>query len=129
MKNEEEQYRLFVDSAEKISDKRINQNNIYLTFSLALVSFLSVTNIAEIYFYIVNILGIIISFIWLFTIDNYAKRNQVKFNIINEYESQNNLKWFSEEEKRIAVLPNLTFFEKILPIIFGIIYIILMVTK
>ena len=90
---------------------------------------MSVTNIAEIYFYIVNILGIIISFIWLFTIDNYAKRNQVKFNIINEYESQNNLKWFSEEEKRIAVLPNLTFFEKILPIIFGIIYIILMVTK
>ena len=30
MKNEEEQYRLFVDSTEKISDKRINQNNIYL---------------------------------------------------------------------------------------------------
>ena len=126
---DEEQYKMFVDSAEKNSEKRIKQNNIYLTFSLALVSFLSATNIEHIYFYIISIFGIILSLIWLLTIDNHAKRNQVKFSIINEFENKYELKWFSEEEKRIAVLPNLTFFEKTLPLLFIVIYIVLIVTK
>lgn len=43
MKNDIEQYKMFVESAEKNSEKRINQNNIYLTFSLALFSFISIT--------------------------------------------------------------------------------------
>ena len=34
-----EQYKLFIESAEKTSDKRITQNNIYLTINLAFISY------------------------------------------------------------------------------------------
>lgn len=126
MKNNIEQYKIFVESAEKNSEKRINQNNIYLTFSLALFSFISITKIDKLPFFILCILGTIISIIWFFTIDNYSKRNKVKFSIINEYEEKNDLNWFIEEQKRISILTNLSFLEKLLPIAFIIIYLIMM---
>ncbi len=126
MKKNTEQYKIFVDSAEKNSEKRINQNNIYLTFSLALFSFISITKLNKLAFFILCILGTIISIIWYFTIDNYSKRNKVKFDIINEYEKENNLNWFSEEQKRISILTNLSFLEKLLPIAFIVIYLIVM---
>lgn len=126
MKEDFEQYTLFVESAEKNSERRINQNNIYLTFSLGLFSLISITNLDKIPFYILCILGVIIAVIWLFTIDNYSKRNKVKFDIINEYEKENNLNWFTEEQKRISILTNLSFLEKLLPIAFIIIYLIIM---
>lgn len=126
MKNDIEQYKMFVESAEKNSEKRINQNNIYLTFSLALFSFISITELDKLPFYILCTLGIIISIIWLFTIDNYSKRNKVKFDIINEYEKENDLNWFVDEQKRISVLTNLSFLEELLPIAFIIIYLIMM---
>ena len=125
MMDDKENYKIFVESAEKISEKRANLNNIYLTFSLALFSFISVSKLNQVYFYILNILGILMSIIWFITIDNYSKRNKVKYEIINEYENKNKLKWFSEEEKRISVLTNLTFLEKLLPIAFIIIHIII----
>lgn len=126
MKKNTEQYKIFVDSAEKNSEKRINQNNIHLTFSLALFSFISITKLNKLAFFILCILGTIISIIWYFTIDNYSKRNKVKFDIINEYEKENNLNWFSEEQKRISILTNLSFLEKLLPIAFIVIYLIVM---
>ncbi|MBQ8891291.1 MAG: hypothetical protein IJ068_00290 [Bacilli bacterium] len=129
MVDDKENYKTFVKSAEKMSDKRGNFNNIYLTFSLGLFSFISVATIEKVPFYILNGLGILISVIWFLTIDNYSKRNKVKYAIINEYEKANNLKWFSEEEKRTSVLTNLTILEKLLPISFLIIYIIMMFIK
>ena len=126
MKKNTEQYKIFVDSAEKNSEKRIYQNNIHLTFSLALFSFISITKLNKLAFFILCILGTIISIIWYFTIDNYSKRNKVKFDIINEYEKENNLNWFSEEQKRISILTNLSFLEKLLPIAFIVIYLIVM---
>ena len=33
-----EQYKIFIESAEKNSDRRITQNNIYLTINLAFIS-------------------------------------------------------------------------------------------
>lgn len=126
---ENEQYKFFIESAEKMSEKRINQNNIYLTFSLALLSFVSVSKLDKIFFYIICILGILISMVWFVTIDNYSKRNKVKYQIINEYENNNKLKWFNEENKRISILTNLTLLEKTLPITFIIIYLIIIYIK
>ena len=35
-----EQYKIFVESAEKNSEKRVTQNNIYLTINLAFLSYI-----------------------------------------------------------------------------------------
>lgn len=129
MEKDTENYRMFVESAEKISDKRNNQNNYYMSIVGFILTFISTIKIETLNLYIFCAIGIIISILWLTTIDNYAKRNKVKYQIINEYEKENKLKWFSEEDKRTSVLTNLTTIEKIIPIVFIIIFIIVMISK
>lgn len=121
-----EQYKIFIDSAEKNSDKRITQNNIYLTINLAFISYISTQNFDIKQTITMVIIGILICLIWFCTINNYSKRNKVKFEIINESEYG---KLYKEEWKRITVLTSLTTYEKISSLIFIILYIALFVIK
>lgn len=124
--NESEKYKVFIDSAEKNSDKRINQNNIYLTINLAFISYIS-THIVDIRQNIImTIIGILICLVWFCTINNYAKRNKVKFDIINESEFGS---LYKEEWKRVSILTSLTTYEKISSIIFIILYMALFIIK
>ena len=111
-----EKYKIFIESTEKNSDRRINQNNIYLTINLAFIK----------QSLIVLIVGIIICIIWFLTIINYSKRNKVKFDIINE---SGYGKLYKEEWKRISILTPLTTYEKISSGIFAILYIALFIIK
>lgn len=126
MNNEEikfEQYKIMIDSAEKNSDKRIKQNNIYLTINLAFLSYiLTFKNFPQII--ITSVIGIVICIIWFLSILNYCKRNKVKFDIINEIEEEFG-GLFKEEWKRISILTSLSIYERIISIIFMIIYIAL----
>lgn len=125
-KIEFEQYKIFIDSAEKNSDKRITQNNIYLIINLAFVSYICTQNFDIKQTIIMIIIGILICIIWFCTINNYSKRNKVKFEIINESEYG---KLYKEEWKRISILTALTTYEKISSLIFIILYIALFVIK
>lgn len=130
MKKEEikfEQYKIMIDSAEKNSDKRIKQNNIYLTINLAFLSYiLTFKNLLQII--ITSVIGVVICVIWFLTILNYCKRNGVKFDIINEMEEEFG-SLFKEEWKRISVLTSLSIYERIISIIFIIIYIVLPIIR
>lgn len=128
MKEEEkfEQYKLFIESAEKNSDKRMTQNNIYLTINIAFVSYISTKVLDLKQNIIMTIIGILICIVWLCTINNYAKRNKVKFEIINESEYG---MLYKEEWKRINILTSLTTYEKISSVIFIILYIALFIVK
>ena len=127
MKEEKfEQYKLFIESAEKNSDKRITQNNIYLTINLAFTSYISTQVLDLKHNIIMTIIGILICIVWLCTINNYAKRNKVKFEIINESEYGT---LYKEEWKRISILTSLTTYEKISSIIFIILYIALFIVR
>lgn len=128
MKKEEKfkQYKLFIESAEKNSDKRITQNNIYLTINIAFISYISTKVLDLKQNIIMTIIGILICIVWLCTINNYAKRNKVKFEIINESEYGT---LYKEEWKRINILTSLTTYEKISSVIFIILYIALFIVK
>ena len=121
-----EQYKLFIESAEKNSDKRITQNNIYLTINIAFISYISTKVLDLKQNIIMTIIGILICIVWLCTINNYAKRNKVKFEIINESEYGT---LYKEEWKRINILTSLTTYEKISSVIFIILYIALFIVK
>ena len=121
-----EKYNIFIESTEKNSDRRINQNNIYLTINLAFISFMCMQNLDFKQSLIVLIVGIIICIIWFLTIINYSKRNKVKFDIINE---SGYGKLYKEEWKRISILTPLTTYEKISSGIFAILYIALFIIK
>lgn len=123
-KIEFEKYKIFIESAEKNSEKRISQNNIYLTINLAFLSYILTQSFELIICVIANLIGIFICIFWFLTIGNYAKRNKVKFEIINA-SSYGSL--YEEEYKRIAVLTSLSCFEQLTAIIFGILYIALLI--
>ncbi len=124
--DELEQYKIFIESAEKNSDRRINQNNIYLTINLAFISYICTQNLNFKHSLVVLIVGLIVCTIWFFTIINYSKRNKVKFNIINESTYG---KLYKEEWKRISILTPLTLYEKISSGIFALLYIALFIVK
>ena len=87
----------------KIEKKGLINTLIYYPFCVqGGFSFLSITKLDDLYLYIFCVIGIFISILWFLTIDNYSKRNKVKYQIINEYEQQKNLNWFREEEKGIG---------------------------
>lgn len=121
-----EQYKIFIESTEKNSDRRINQNNIYLTINLAFISYICTQNLDFKHNFVVLIVGLIICAIWVLTIVNYSKRNKVKFDIINESEYG---KLYKEEWKRISILTPLTLYEKISSGIFALLYIALFIIK
>lgn len=116
-----DQYRMFVDSAEKNSENRIKQSNFYLTINLAFLSYTIAQNLDLPRLIITAVIGVIICIVWLLTISNYAKRNGVKFDIINEMEGDFNA-LFSEEWKRVKVLTPLSRYEKIVAAIFIVAY-------
>lgn len=119
-----EQYKIFVESAEKNSEKRVTQNNIYLTINLAFLSYILFQNPNPVETIITSFVGLIICLVWLLTIINFCKRNKVKFDIINEMEEEfGNL--YKEEWKRISILTPLSTYEKFLAIIFMMVYIII----
>lgn len=121
-----EKYKLFIESTEKNSDRRINQNNIYLTINLAFLSYICTQNLDLKNSIVVLIIGLTICLIWFLAIINYSKRNKVKFDIINESEYGN---LYKEEWKRIEILTPLTTYEKITSAIFAILYIALFIIK
>lgn len=121
-----EQYKLFIESAEKNSDRRINQNNIYLTINLAFISFMCTQSLDFKRSLVLLVVGLIICVIWFFTIINYSKRNKIKFDIINESEYG---QLYREEWNRISILTPLTVYEKISSGIFALLYIVLFILK
>lgn len=122
-----EQYKILIESAERNSDKRITQNNIYLTINLAFLSYALSKN-DVIFSIFTSLIGIVICIIWFLTINNYCKRNKVKFDMINEMESKFGY-LYKEEWKRISVLTSLSSYEKIVSIVFMLIYIIVPIIK
>lgn len=119
-----EQYKIFVEPAEKNSEKRVTQNNIYLTINLAFLSYILFQKPNLVETIITSFVGLIICLVWLLTIINFCKRNKVKFDIINEMEEEfGNL--YKEEWKRISILTPLSTYEKFLAIIFMMVYIII----
>src|SRR3989338_6109135 len=82
-----EQYKLYVESADKISSRRDSANHFYLTLNsglFAISGYLSLLNKQSFIFLIIPIAGIIISFYWLKIITSYKNLNSRKFKVIHE---------------------------------------------
>ena len=123
-KVEFEKYKIFIESAEKNSEKRMSQNNIYLSINLAFLSYILTQNFEVVLNVLANVLGLLICILWFFTIGNYSKRNKVKFEIINASQFGS---LYEEESKRISVLTSLSCMEQLTAIVFGILYIALLI--
>ena len=131
-KNESEailaQWQTCVEMANSISQRRDTMNNWFITLNAAIASFvpsdLSSKSFSSL------IVGICLCYLWNRIIENYKVLNESKFFIINELEKKLPVRPFTQEwdiiqeKKKRRMYKDSTTFEKWLPIVFGIIYIV-----
>jgi len=92
-----EQYKLFVDMMNKISERRHNANTFFLTINSALITLMGITwpdpaskdrlstpNL--VWHIIVGMCGVLLSAYWLSLIRSYKDLNAAKFRVINAIE-------------------------------------------
>ncbi len=129
-----EQYKLFIDSVEKTSDRRQQANNYFITINTALISFIGLSFQINLFKslpwlkILFAVLGIIICFIFYFLIRSYKQLNTGKFAVIHEIEKHLPLalyryEWqvLGEGKDKSKYYP-FSHVELLIPWIFGILY-------
>ena len=130
-----EQYKLYVESADKISSRRDSANHFYLTLNSALFAisgYLSFLNKNPLIFILIPLAGIIISFYWMKTIKSYRNLNSGKFKIIHKLEdylpaSIFKYEWQILERGKTKIYLPLTVVEKGIPNVFIAMYILIII--
>lgn len=134
-----EQYKLYVNCAEKISDRRQNANNYFITINTALLTFLGLSLKVEVLANLswakslLCILGIFICVIFWFLLRSYKQLNTGKFNVIHEIEQGLPLALYKHEwnvlgeGKDYNIYYPFSHIELFIPWAFGAIYLVLAV--
>lgn len=129
-----EQYKLYVEMADKTSERRNQTNQFYLSILSILIAFISlVTNIPvfpnlQFPLLILSAVGIVLCVLWYLNIYTYKQLNKARFCvIIEEIEVNLPVNIFSKEWdilKKDKYL-ELTNVEKYIPAIFAALYLVL----
>lgn len=135
-----DQYKIYLSSADKISDRRQKTNEFFLGLNTALVALLGIiatkTDQTEISFMIVlsSFAGVTICYLWYRIIASYKGLNDGKFKVIHAIESRLPLALYDTEwemlgrgEKKDIYWP-FTHIELFVPKIFIAIYIVLILS-
>ena len=100
-----EQYKLCVEMADKISSRRCNANNFFLSINTILLTAIGILSKLGFDFTIFNLTwiimvsfaGILFCWTWIVTIRCYRNLNEAKFEIINKFEQKLPVKAFETE--------------------------------
>lgn len=86
-------YKIYLQMADKISDRRQSANSFFLTINTVIVSFISYMSISNatqssnIFYILVSIAGMVICYYWYRLIRSYKDLNSGKFKVIHQIES------------------------------------------
>ncbi len=128
-----EQYKMYVETAENVTDRRQSANNFFLTINSAIIAFTGflTTQPFKIWYIIVAIAGLLISILWWLTLKSFRDLNSCKFKVIHEMEEKLPLKLFTCEwnylgkGKSKRKYLKLSAIEQGIPLIFSILYLTL----
>lgn len=128
-----EQYCRYVESAEKISERRISANNFLLAVNVFLVTLFGLVVSSKYkswWAIILPITGILVSLTWHRMITSYRDLNTIKFKVIHELEKQMPAalyayEWRIAEEGKGKAYHPLSHLERWVPVIFIILYLFL----
>lgn len=86
-----EQYKLYVEQASKISDRRTSANTFLLTVNASLVALYGlatsvVSHRAESWYFFLPLAGVVLCIAWWQLLRSYRDLNTVKFRVIHELE-------------------------------------------
>ena len=125
-----EQWRVCVEMANDIGQRRLDSNNLFIAINtgiLAVFTFASHFNDICLVF-----LGIIVSIIWCYIIDSYKNLNEIKYQIVLELEKFLPATPFGYEWHMVKELEKYNTFsklEKFIPIVFIAFYGFLLLAK
>lgn len=121
-----EQYKLIVESADRITERRQNTNKFYLginSFIFTAASYLTAIKI-NIIPLLISLIGFLVSLVWYQNINSFRQLNCAKFKVIHELEKNLPANIYKKEDEYLQIgYYKLTSVEKWVPFIFGIIYI------
>ena len=132
-----EQYKLYVESVEKTSDRRQQANNYFITINTALVSLIGLS--FQIKFFddaawmkaVLALVGLIICVVFWYLIRSYKQLNTGKFAVIHQIEKNLPLALYKHEweilgeGKSKKIYYPFSHVELLIPWVFGIIYVFL----
>lgn len=130
------QYKIMVDSAEKNSDRRNGANNFFLSLNTVIVALIGTSIQINSLSWIrvpLYITGIFFSIIFFLLIRSYKQLNTGKFKVIHEMEKRLPLKMYAYEwyvlgeGKDKKIYYPFSHIEQWIPIVFGIVYSILII--
>ncbi|MFQ6060117.1 MAG: hypothetical protein ACE5KV_02325 [Thermoplasmata archaeon] len=136
-----EQYKLYVEMADRISGRRGNANSFFLMVITVLVSTTGIvfgfgsqdTLVLGGWLVIVSISGTTFCFTWYRTLESYRQLSSGKFKVIHRIEKKLPIALYSEEWKELGEGKNpklyrkLTDVERWVPSLFGILFVVLLV--
>src|ERR1035441_10854278 len=82
-------YKVLIDMADKVSQRRQNANNFYLSVNTAITgaaAYLSATGNPSANIVIISLAGLVVCLLWKRNIDSYKDLNSGKFQVITEIE-------------------------------------------
>jgi len=128
-----EQYKLYVDSADRISQRRSSTNSFLLTVNAALVTLYGLTTPlkpsgAAAWHLLVPVAGILVCIAWVSLVENYRSLNSVKFKLVHELEKQlpaslYGYEWELLERGEGKVYKPVTHIEQWIPFVFILLYV------
>ena len=129
------QYKLYVDSAQQISAARVTSNNFLLTVNAFLVTLSGFQTTAAVEGWRAAFIpgaGILVSLTWFSIITSYKHLNSAKFKVIHELEEHLpaavfRSEWHEVEGGRQGVYRSLAGLEQRVPLIFIVLYVVLII--
>jgi hypothetical protein len=85
-----EQYKLYVESAQLISERRLHSGNFFLAINSSLVAAFGITLSSfgkHRWNVVIPLTGILVSVVWLRVVKSYKDLNTAKFKVIHEMEA------------------------------------------
>ncbi len=128
-----EQYKVYVQSAENVSARRVTSNQYLLTLNAALIGLygLQSANFGQGYWtLLIPVVGILVSAVWHRIIKSHADLNCIKFKLIHKMEqhlpaAMYKHEWKLAEEGQGKAYRAVTKIERWIPILFGALHVVL----
>ena len=128
-----EQYKLYVQSAENVSARRVASNRYLLAINAALVALygLQSAGFGQNYWaLLIPAMGIPVCLLWYLIIKSHAALNRIKFEVIHELEqhlpaAMYKYEWYLAEEGQGKTYRAVTTIERWVPVLFALLHVIL----
>jgi hypothetical protein len=128
-----EQYKLYVDSSQKLSDRRLSTNNYLFTIHSSLLTLLGIlsTLLPERRpLAIIPAAGCLLSVAWMLLLASFKRLNAAKFEVIHELEQSLPANVYAKEwehltQKLSRKYPALSDQERVVPVLFLLFYLVI----